>query len=465
MIKNVSAKNRDVYMKPVCIFSKKLIVVVLLLISGIDLSAQRATSAHVILISIDGLRPEFYLDKKWPAPNIRELKDRGVYANGIHSVFPSVTYPSHTSIITGANPGKHGVYYNAPVGSKNGAWYWESSYIRVPTLWDAVRDAGKTSGSVMWPVSVGAPVNYNFPVKRADENESGNQLEITRPLITPANLLDQLENETGRLSGADFNTSNTIDITIGKMSAGIFKKYKPNLLTIHFVTADHLQHELGREGPGVQHSVALIDSMIGVIMRTVKEAGLERTTTFIITGDHGFVNTDYNFSPNVLLEKHGLHRQESGLFFQSTGGSSFLYASASGKDSGVTTVKKLLSNLSVDERKAFRLIDRDELDKAGVNPEVVLALSMNNGYAANNAAKGAIITKKKHGGTHGHFPDFAEISTGFVAAGAGISGSGRVGGDGKEILMGVIDIAPLVAHLLGLSFRAPDGRLITGIID
>ena len=127
---------------------------------------------YVVLISIDGFRPDFYLDKKWSAPNLRLMMKNGTSAKGVRSVFPSVTYPSHTTIITGAYPAKHGIYYNAPVDGKKGQWYWEESYIKVPTLWDAVHDAGLSSGSVMWPVTVGAPIDYNFPVKRADDDES-----------------------------------------------------------------------------------------------------------------------------------------------------------------------------------------------------------------------------------------------------------------------------------------------------
>src|SRR5689334_623524 len=86
---------------------------------------------HVVLISIDGLRPDFYLDSKWSAPNLKLMVKNGTHANAVTSVFPSVTYPSHTTIITGAYPAKHGIYYNAPVDGKKGQWYWEESYIRV----------------------------------------------------------------------------------------------------------------------------------------------------------------------------------------------------------------------------------------------------------------------------------------------------------------------------------------------
>src|SRR5215831_9264385 len=94
---------------------------------------------HVVLVSIDGFRPDFYLDPSWNMPNLRHLMQEGVYAESVKGVFPTVTYPSHTTIITGALPAKHGIYYNAPFEPEGptGKWYWEKKLIRVPTLWDA----------------------------------------------------------------------------------------------------------------------------------------------------------------------------------------------------------------------------------------------------------------------------------------------------------------------------------------
>ncbi|HXB08253.1 MAG TPA: alkaline phosphatase family protein, partial [Puia sp.] len=71
-------------------------------------------SRHVILITIDGMRPEFYLDPAWPAPNLQHLMQEGAYAIRMRPVFPTVTLPNHTTMITGALPARHGVYYNGP---------------------------------------------------------------------------------------------------------------------------------------------------------------------------------------------------------------------------------------------------------------------------------------------------------------------------------------------------------------
>lgn len=430
----------------------------LFLVAVVFVWAQPAK--HVILISIDGLRPDFYLEDKWRAPNLKKLMKEGVYANGIRSVFPSVTYPAHTTIITGAYPARHGVYYNAPINAKPGQWYWEENYIKTPTLWDAVKSAGLTSAAVMWPVTVGAPIDYNFPVRRADEDEKTDQLSVTLPYVTPAGLMDEIQQKaTGKLMPEDFSGNYTIDKTIGKMGAYLFQTYRPNLMALHFVTLDHMQHEEGREGPAIEKSLSLIDSLVGVVVQNVADAGLQGSTAIIITGDHGFVNSTRSFSPNVLLAQHGLlSKDDWRARFHSAGGAAFLYLKDPRDTAALEKVRQVFKSLPPDQQKAFRLVDRTELDRAGANPEVALGLAMKQGYAANNNMMGVVVKEKKKGGSHGYFPDFKEIQTGFIAAGAGI-GTKRIKQE-----MGIKDVAPLVARLLGLSLQAPDGVLVPGIL-
>src|ERR1700722_20187799 len=104
---------------------------------------------HIVLISIDGLHPDMYLDKCWPTPNLQLLMKQGVYADHMESVFPAYTYPAHTAMLTGALPGRSKICYNQPIGSK-GEWNWEAKYIKSPTLWQALRTAGLTTAAVMW---------------------------------------------------------------------------------------------------------------------------------------------------------------------------------------------------------------------------------------------------------------------------------------------------------------------------
>ena len=124
-----------------------LFISVLFLFYGFSIQAQ--ISRYVVLISIDGLRPEMYKDSTWPTPNLRALMKEGVYADHMKSVFPSYTYPSHTAMMTGALAARSGIYYNQPKGS-HGEWNWFTAPIKVPTLWQVMKkDRAHDSGGGM----------------------------------------------------------------------------------------------------------------------------------------------------------------------------------------------------------------------------------------------------------------------------------------------------------------------------
>lgn len=442
---------------------KTALLILALFCSTSIVDAQSSPSEHVILISIDGFRPNFYLEEKWPAPNLQTMAKEGARSLGVTGVFPSVTYPSHTTVITGATPAKHGIYYNAPFepAGQTGKWYWESELIQVPTLWDAVRDAGKTSASLLWPVSVHAPIDYNIPEYWSLEN--GGRIEPMRDMETPKGLMAEMELEVlGKMNERTFNGDylNREDRT-GEMAGYLLETYKPNLITLHLIAADHFQHNEGREGPMVYKSIAAIDRAIGKIMEAAERAGIQEKTTFIITGDHGFVNIHSSLSPNIWLVEAGLmedakDRGNWKAAFHTSGASAFLHLKDPNDQESIKKVEKILDELPANIKKLFRVVNRDELDQIGADPNAVLALAPIQGISFSPSTSGAILKPAK-GGTHGYFPDFDEIETGFVAWGAGIKENVEI----QE--MGLVDVASVVKYLLNLSIDLPESNLYPGI--
>lgn len=427
-------------------------------------TAQASRPAeHVILISIDGFRPNFYLEEKWPAPNLQTIAKEGARSLGVTGVFPSVTYPSHTTVITGFPPAKHGIYYNAPFEPKGqtGRWYWENELIKVPTLWHAVRRDGLTSASFLWPVSVNAPIDYNIP--EFWSLEDGGRIEPMRDMETPKGLLAEMElNVLGKLNEKTFNGDylNRED-RIGDMAGYVLETYKPNLITLHLIATDHFQHSEGRDGPMVYKSIAATDRAIGKIMEAAERAGILDKTTFIVTGDHGFVNIHSSLSPNIWLVNAGLmeNKADRGNWkaaFHTSGASAFLHLKDKNDQESVAKVEKLLADLPDNIKKLFRVVNREELDKIGADPNAVLALAPIQGISFSGSTQGDILKPSK-GGTHGYFPDFDEIETGFIAWGAGIRENVEI----QE--MGLVDVAAVVKYLLDLSIELPESTLYPGI--
>lgn len=420
---------------------------------------------HVVLISVDGLRPEFYLEDRWPGVMMRRMSSEGAHAKGVRGIHPSVTYPSHATLVTGALPARHGIFYNAPFeeGGQTGRWYWESEHLTTPALWDAVRAAGGTSASLWWPVTVGAEIDYNLPEVWPLDSDSV-FTDAVRGAETPPGLLSELEDQAvGPLDQAFRSADLSRADRMGGMAAHLLETRRPNLLLVHFVTTDSKQHGHGREHHMVERAVQAVDRGIARIVEAAEEAGILDETAFIITGDHGFSDIHTVVAPNVWLVEAGLMEDRSDrgdwrATFHSSGASAFLKVRDPEDGSVVEEVQSLLEGLPEGTRRLFQVIDRGRMEESGADPTSPLSLSGVDGVSMTSARSGAAV-RPGSGGTHGHFPDFRNMETGFVAWGAGIEPGARVPHMGME------DIAPVVVDLLGLEMEIPDGVLLPGIVQ
>ncbi len=416
------------------------------------LQAMAQPAKNVVLITIDGFRPEFYLDSGWHTPHLRSILRNGVYAKGVNSVFPSMTYPSHTTIVTGVWPARHGIYYNNKPAPKDSI-YWMASSIQVPTLWDLAREKGLKTASLFWPVSAQAPVDFNIP----DIGSLGEKVReaYSLPASLVADLKEYVFHQTTQI---DYGT----DHNVAAIAAYIIKKDRPDFMNIHFFSVDHFSHMQGRYGELVHTAVHDADSSVGIIIKALQDAGIWNNTVLIVTGDHGFHDIKTKVSPNVWLKEAGLiSNLETGDWkarFYAVGGSCYLYLKDKNDDAILTAVQSVLAQRSDEEKKLFRVIDRQEMGRIGGNPEVAFALNAIGTAYFDNNSNGVSVQPGKGGG-HGYFPDEQQIQTGFVAAGPGI----RKGSIVRE--MNVRDIAPLVAYMLHLPLTTADGKIPAGILS
>jgi predicted AlkP superfamily pyrophosphatase or phosphodiesterase len=433
--------------------------------SGSVRQATRGPAEHVVLVSVDALRPEFYQNERWPMPTVQQLASVGAYARAVRSVFPALTYPAHTTIVTGALPVHHGVCHNRPFepGGQSGRWLWESAHIRAPTLWDAVRAAGGTTAAVSWPVTVGAPIDWNVPdVWPLDA--SVDAMAPVRTTTTPAGLFEELErNATGPLTGDTFAISRLVrEDRVGAIGAYLFERYRPTLLLLHCIGTDHVQHELGRDNPRVRRACGAADRAISQVLETVERLGLDDRTAFVVTGDHGSSDVHSQLRPNVWLADAGLMapREDRGDWratFLASGGSAFLFLRDPADGDALWRVREVLAAQPPGVRALFTVVERDTLDALGADPDTPLALCAAPGVELHESPVAPDLVAKL-GAAHGYLPDVPEMQTGFVAAGAGVRAGAVVP------LMALQDIAPIVAALLGIPFAAPDGVLLPGIL-
>src|SRR5262249_7552419 len=162
--------------------------------------AEQKRATPVVLVSIDGLKPEYVLEadaRGLKIPNLRRFVREGTYSTGVHGAIPPGPYRSHTTLVTGASPSKHGIHANTtfdPLGKNQGGWYWYAEDIQVPTLWDAARAAHLTTASVHWPVTVAARIDWNLP--QYWRTGTPDDRKLLRVIATPG-LLNALEKDLG----------------------------------------------------------------------------------------------------------------------------------------------------------------------------------------------------------------------------------------------------------------------------
>ena len=264
--------------------------------------AQKPASAadrHVVVISIDGMRASTYVALSPPAriPNLLRLKEEGSFAEGVEGVYPTVTYPSHTTIVTGRMPAEHGIYTNLSSrqpGKNRNEWFWLADSIKVPALWDEARQHHLTSGAVSWPVTVHAAIDWNVPeVWDPAKGPSADFFYLAKfmdPLVG-AELLGALGPPQ---SGAD------TDAQKARLAVYLIKTHKPNLLLVHLDAVDEAEHQHGPQSAEAASALERVDVRIGEILAAIKEAGLGDSTDVFVVSDHGFLPVERQIRPNVL---------------------------------------------------------------------------------------------------------------------------------------------------------------------
>ncbi|MGD0097810.1 MAG: ectonucleotide pyrophosphatase/phosphodiesterase [Terracidiphilus sp.] len=439
------------------------------------LSAARfGYAAPVLMISIDGLKPEYVTEadaRGMRIPYLRTLVRDGVYAEGVVGVWPTVTYPSHTTLLTGVSPAEHGIYNNQefdPGRDFSGAWYWYAQQIRVPTLWQIAHNAGLHTASVGWPVSVGAiDVDWLIPEYWRTSNPSGasnpSDRELMAALSRPDTLLKQLQPSVGPyMMGND--TSVDGDEVKTRYSIEILRQKKPALMTIHLSSLDSTEHEHGPFSAEAKQNLEAIDGMVS----RLADAALanDPSTVVVIVSDHGFV--DLTHSVNLFVPFI-----EAGLVTPKVNPKTKAFAIASWKaepwfGGGVAAimlhdasnhqteeqVRDLLKKLAADENNGIAsVLDRDAIKVRGGYPDAAFLVVLKSGYTTGSGTSGSLVdAHPEEKGGHGFSPEFPEMHASFFAAGAGIA---------HHHDLGVIDmrqIAPTVAGILKLSMPSAEAE-------
>lgn len=425
------------------------------------------TDRHVVLVSLDGLAAYLVDDPQVPLPTIRKLAREGAIVDGGMIVSnPSVTWPNHTTLVTGVRPEKHGVLANGvlvrgPIGVPVtvDADRDQRELVRIPTIVDAAHAAGLSTAEVNWPCTRGSnSLDDSF----SDVPQSVQHMtpRLRNELIDMGLLTDETDKAFKAIStvGRDYIWT--------EAACHIIRQRKPNLLMLHLLNVDSTHHKFGPQSPEGYTANAYADMCLAQIVAAIDEAGIRDKTTLIVVSDHGFTTTPKAIRPNVLLRQTELLSGDEGRLSEAQvhvvpeGGIGLVYCTHPGEASQLAEKFK---QMFIGQEGVADVVLPDGYGDIGLqhpreyrqSPDAVLVAA--DGYAVSGSVTGdTLVTSNTEAktaiGSHGFISKLPKMKAMCVLSGANIQPGAHLP------TIENIDIAPTIAELLGVEYPLSDGK-------
>lgn len=426
---------------------------------------------YVIVISFDAVSEEDleFLSKQ---PNFSKLIKNGALIKNVESVYPSLTYPAHATIVTGKYPKNHGVINNTVLDFKNDNpdWYWYRKYIKGDTIFDLAEKSGMKTCSILWPVTARSKITYNMPeifcTKRYDN-------QILKSALAGSKIYQvNMNKRLGYLrQGMEEPYLDNFATEVAKKT---IRELKPNLILLHLIDSDSQKHKYGIENKKVIESLKRHDERLGEIIESLKLAGIYEDSTIIALGDHSQINVNNVIKLNSILMKNDLINVNGNkiksykAIAKSCDGSSYIYLK---NKNDVETRKKVRDILNELKNKYSNVIEEvynnEEIKNLGADINASFMIEAKRGYYFIDDFLGEAIevidesSKIKHKlrASHGYLPSRDNYKTFFIAYGKTIK-KGVVLEKGK-----LINHGPTIAKILDIDLRDCDGIVEERILN
>ncbi|ETI69324.1 alkaline phosphatase family protein [Neobacillus vireti] len=428
---------------------------------------------HLIIISFDCLSAlDFPILKD--LPHFQTLLKTGAYVEKVETIYPSVTYPCHATIVTGNYPNRHGVINNTMLqpGRLSPDWNWYRDCIHGTTLYDEAKKANLTTAALLWPVTAKAKgLDYNMPEIFANRPWQ-NQILVSLMNGTPGYQLE-LNNRYGHIR--DGLNQPALDDFVLESTVHTIKTKKPNLLLVHFTDLDTQRHYHGFSADEAIAAIHRHNERLGRIMEALKESGLDENSTIVVLGDHSALDENKAINLNVLLHKHELITTNSRsklihwkAYCKSCDGSAYIYLRDKHDTAAFNEVKLLVDSLLLDPNSGIeKALTGEQAAEKGADGTCAFMLEASRGYYFLEDFEGEYLKtispedvtadKKYTLACHGYSPEKENYGTILMAAGSGIN---------PVTLPSIrlIDEGPTFARLLGISLGSTDGRVIEELL-
>jgi predicted AlkP superfamily pyrophosphatase or phosphodiesterase len=403
----------------------------------------------VVMISLDGF-PAFALDDpKPPIPTLRRLIRNGATAR-MTTVNPTITWPNHTTMVTGVRADEHGLLANGTI-SPTGGWppvkvepmIEKEKMVHAPTVYDAAYKAGLTTAQVDW-VAINKAPTITWAFSEWTSADGPVEREMIRKGVIAASDIENFEKSNILFRDQIWTTA----------AVHLIREHKPNLLLFHLLSLDSVHHQYGPGTLAGTSAIAFLDSCVASVVEAIRVAGMSQRTTFIIVSDHGFKRYTKQVRPSVAFAAVGL---DGKAYVLPEGGSAYVYFD---KSQAAELAPKAIQALTGVEG-IDRIISPDGFAALGLpqperEPQMYqLLLTAKDGYSFSGATGGPVTAAvAQQAGSHGYLASDPEMDAIFIASGYGVRSGVRLD------RIANLDIAPTVAKLLGVALPTARGKAI-----
>ena len=419
----------------------------------------------VVLITIDGFPARALKDSRLPMPTLRKLQQQGAYADAMQPINPSVTWPNHTTLITGVTAAQHHVMANGLItfpadGSmiQVKPWTPKTELVHATTLYDVLAEKGMSTGQVDWvAIHHAEHVRWEFAEVPDADGPIAQDL-IAQGLVTH-DALKTFNDDSSPAWRDQIWTDAAIDI---------LTHHTPNLLLFHLLQTDTLQHQYGALSSPAYAAFADADANIARLIEAARKAGLLDRITFIIASDHGFTNYTHIIRPNIALVEQGWLHQEKGnyrgdVWIQPEGGEASLYIRDHAKRAALLPklqayFSKMPGVAAVYTGKDAQRLGLPAPGSTDQAPDLYLVAKA--GYSFMDGTQGALITNVDPArGGHGYLNTDADMQALFIASGAHVRRGVQLGAISN------LSVAPTIAKLLGVSLPAATQPPLSNMLE
>ena len=393
-----------------------------------------------LLVSLDAFfEPD--VDHLPPDGAIARVLREGTWCRKVETIFPALTYPIHVTMVTGCEPEETGVGQNQPfqpdTPKESRRWYWERKHIRVPTLFEAVKEAGGRNCSILWPVNCkNRAVDWCFPEVHPlpGENPVLKALRFGTPgfILRGEKRFGHLRKGIGEPWLSDYAAA---------LAGDAIRRKQPDLTALHLIDLDHTRHRFGTFSKEADEAVRRLDRRVGDLIRALESTPGMEDALLILVSDHGQADIERTVNLRETLEElipgFPLRPQSNGM-------SAYFFPAGDVPDPDSLIP---LLNRHRDALGISHVYSREELKQLHAVRGPALAAEAAEGVVFSDS----LDPEKREKATHGFGPGHPGDLCLFAAYGKGV----RQGVELPSFPMR--DVGPTVAGLMGLKLPGAKG--------